>query len=107
MLNDPVYVEAAQALAKRVLKEKSAANIEGKIRHAFELCLSRAPKDVEVKTLVRLYEEQLRASQKDVAAAEKLSRDLAKPDGIDAAEFAAWYSLASALLNLDETITKG
>ncbi|MEO5803047.1 MAG: PSD1 and planctomycete cytochrome C domain-containing protein [Verrucomicrobiota bacterium] len=107
LLNDPVYVEAAQALAKRVVEEKPNASLEEKMRHAFEICLSRPPTGGEMKTLTRLYEEQLQSSRKDVATAEKLLRDFAKPKGIEAAEFAAWFSVASALLNLDETITKG
>jgi hypothetical protein len=107
LLNDPVYVEAAEALAKRVVEEKPNASVEEKIRHAFELCLSRPPMDTELKTLTHLFEEQLRSSKKNVAAAEKLVGDFSKPKGIDAAEFAAWFSVASALLNLDETITKG
>jgi hypothetical protein len=107
LLNDPVYVEAAQALVRRVFKEKPAGSIEERIRYAFELSLSRPPEDVETKTLVRLYTEQLNASRHSGRAAEKLAQQSAKPEGIDAAEFAAWFSVASALLNLDETITKG
>jgi hypothetical protein len=107
LLNDPVYVEAAQALAQRVLKEKFSATVDQKIRYAFELCIARPPTDGEVKTLRRLFETQLDASRKDPTAPEKLLRDAPKLDGISAPEFAAWYSIASALLNLDETITKG
>jgi hypothetical protein len=107
LLNDPVYVEASVALAKRVLKEKPNASIDDKIRHAFELCLARVPKDGEMKTLKNLYEVQLQSSTKNAAAAEKLFHEFSKPEGISAAEFAAWYSVTSALLNLDETITKG
>lgn len=107
LLNDPVYVDAAQALVRRVLKEKPAASVEERIRLAFELCLSRAPKDVEMKMLTRLYSEQLDASRKEVARAEKLFQQSSKPEGVNAAEFSAWFSIASALMNLDESITKG
>jgi hypothetical protein len=106
MLNDPVYVEAAAALAKRVLKEKGAASVEEKIRLAFELCTARLPDHTEVKVLTRLFQQQLQSSQNAGAQAEKLLHDM-RPAGISAAEFAAWYSVASAILNLDETITKG
>jgi hypothetical protein len=107
LLNDPVYVEAAQALARRVLWEKPAANVEERIRHAFELCVARAPADSELKTLRRLFEAQLKASRQEPAAAEQLVGKFSKPEGVSMAEFAAWYSVATALLNLDETITKG
>lgn len=107
LLNDPVFVEAAGALAKRALQENPGASIQEKIRFAFVLCLSREPEDAEAQTLVSLYEDQLRSSRNDPVATKKLLRDFQKPAGVDPAEFAAWYSVASALLNLDETITKG
>jgi len=107
LLNDPVYVEAAQALAKRVLTEKPSANVEEKLRYAFALCVGRTPSAREIKILTNLYEEQLQSSRNDVAAAKKLFRDISKPPGVDVSEFAAWYSVATALLNLDETVTKG
>ena len=107
LLNDPVYVEAAKALARRVLTEKASASLEDKLRFAFQLCLTRTPTGSELKTLLRLYHEQLASSRQHAGSAEKLLGDFQKPPGVDAAHFAAWYSVASALLNLDETITKG
>ena len=106
MLNDPVYVEAAGTLAKRVLREKPAASVEEKIRYAFLLCTAREPDRSEMEVLLRLFQQQLRSGQSTAAAAAKLLQDL-RPEKVDAAEFAAWYSVASAILNLDETLTKG
>jgi Protein of unknown function (DUF1553)/Protein of unknown function (DUF1549)/Planctomycete cytochrome C len=106
MLNDPVYVEAAGALAKRVLKEKPSASTEEKIQHAFLLCTGRLPDRSEKEILLHLFQQQLQSGQSTTADAAKLLHDL-RPEGIDAAEFAAWYSVASALLNLDETFSKG
>jgi hypothetical protein len=107
LLNDPVYAEAAAALAKRVLKMKPGGGIEGRLRRAFEICTARGPTERELKTLTRLYEAQLESSKRDTATAGKLARAWSKPEEIDAAEFAAWFSVATALLNLDEIITKG
>src|SRR5207302_3270260 len=42
-LNDPVYVEAAQALARRMLRE-GGATVQDRARHGFRLCLARAPR---------------------------------------------------------------
>ena len=42
----------------------------------------------------------------DAKAAKELLGNFSTPKGVDAAEFAAWYGVASAMLNLDETITK-
>ncbi len=105
-LDDPVYVEAAGALAKRVLAEKSSTSVKQKIQFAFELCTARLPDKFEVAALLKLYQQQLQSSQSAGNDAQKLLHD-SRPPGTNAAEFAAWYSVASAILNLDETITKG
>lgn len=85
LLNDPVYVEAAQALARRVLAALPSGTADARLRLAFQLCLAREPSSVESAVLASLL-----ARQPD-----------AHPD-----ELTAWQSVALALLNLDETITK-
>src|SRR5207248_5712777 len=55
-LNDPAFVEAAQALARRTLQE-GGATLEAKVVFAFRLCLARPPRDMEVKRLVQLYQQ--------------------------------------------------
>jgi hypothetical protein len=107
LLNDPVYVEAASALARRVVDEPSAATIDERLRQAFRLCLARAPRTEEVALLRRLFDAQLAASQNDPQSARTLAAELDLPKGLTPSEFAAWYVVAAALLNLDETITKG
>jgi hypothetical protein len=107
LLNDHVYVEAALALARRVLTEKPAASVADRVRHAFQLCLARPPTEREAQTLARLYNEQLVASRANDASPSKAALDTAKQSGLDPAELTAWQSVAAALLNLDETITKG
>src|SRR5690606_32235868 len=57
-LNDPVYVEAAQALARRVMQEP-AATVSERATYAFRLCVTRPPSDAEVTRLVQLYETAL------------------------------------------------
>ncbi|MBL9199321.1 MAG: PSD1 domain-containing protein [Opitutaceae bacterium] len=84
LLNDPVYVEAAAALAKRVTQELPDATDDARLRHAFGLCVARPPAAVELEALRHLLAQQ-RAAKDDPAA---------------------WQAVASALLNLDETITK-
>jgi hypothetical protein len=86
LLNDPVYVEAAAALALRVLREKRDSTNDERLAHAFRLCLARAPTAGELAALHRLLESELAAKRPEAAA---------------------WQSVATALLNLDETITKG
>jgi hypothetical protein len=106
LLDDPVYVESAQWLAARVLRENAGASVENKIRRAFELCLARPPRETELRALLNLYQKQIEAASIDPEA-KRLLPEAFRAGGVDPAEFSAWYSVASALLNLDETITKG
>jgi hypothetical protein len=107
LLNDPVYVEAALALARRVLNEKPDATVEQRLGHAFRLCLARQPKPEEIAALRKLFEAQAAAGAADAKAARALLGPFALPKNTKPEEFAAWYAVAAALLNLDEMITKG
>src|SRR5947208_7031648 len=53
-LNDPVYVEASQALARRLMRE-GGEKIADRVRYGLRLCLARPANDEQVKTLVDLY----------------------------------------------------
>jgi hypothetical protein len=96
LLNDPTYVESARKFAER-------------LTHAFRLAVSRAPTAGEQRILLGLYQDSLARFQRDGAAAEKLLAvgDSPRDPQLDVAELAAWTALASIVLNLDETITKG
>ncbi len=107
LLNDPVYVEAAMALARRAVVERPRAGTDERIRHAFRLCLARSPSGAEQKVLGKLFESQREASRANPSATRDLLAGVAVPAGVVPEEFAAWYAVATALLNLDETITKG
>jgi hypothetical protein len=107
LLNDPVYLEAARALAHRVLTE--APNDPGKrIAYAFRLATARAPRTQEVQVLRDLAEKELAVYRHDPAAAKKLLAIGESPvdSKLDPSEFAAWMTVSSSILNLDETITK-
>ncbi|MCP5559780.1 MAG: PSD1 domain-containing protein [Verrucomicrobiaceae bacterium] len=83
LLNDPVYVEAGHALAARMAKESPSSAADERIRYGFRLATAREPRAEELQVLMRLYEAQ-----------------------ISQGEETALQSIATALLNLDETITK-
>ncbi len=85
LLNDPVYVEAAQAFARRITTESADTSVDGRLRHALRLALAREPRVQEMTVLRQLHASQ--SSLKDEAS--------------------AWTAIATAVLNLDETITKG
>lgn len=81
LLNDPVYVEAAQALATRIQTETKDRPLDEQLQYAFQLCTARKPNESELATLLNLFEA---------------SGDNDK----------AWSNIATALMNLHETITK-
>jgi hypothetical protein len=109
LMNDPVYVEAAMAFARRVLLERPDAGDGVKIEHAFLLATARKPRPVEFATLQNLLEterELRRISAEDARNAADFASNFKLPAGVSAQEFSAWYALAAAVLNMDETISK-
>ncbi len=105
-LNDPVYGEAAQALARRIAS--GAEDRLGKIRRGFRLCLSRDPTGRESARLAGLYEDAHARYAKNPEAARKMATDPLgpAPAGSDLAELAAWTVVGNVLLNLDETLMR-
>lgn len=100
LLNDQVFLEAAQALGKQLAAAEGPAEAKG--RDLFRRCLTRPPSEDELNLVQKFYAEQLgRLSSKELDAAK-----IAGAGEGDANERAAWTLVARALLNLDETITK-
>jgi len=102
-LNDPVFVEAAQSLAKRVVHEAPSDPVS-KASYAFRLCTSRRPNSQESDRLLAYYRQELQRYQRDPQAAVNVSGE--KGGAADAPELAAWTMAASLLLSLDETLSK-
>ena len=105
-LNDPVYIEAAQALARRIVR--AGATPDEKVRHGFTLCLSRPPSDQELTGLVELYNRTYERFRTDAARAREMAtQPLGElPEGLDVTEVAAWTVVGNVLLNLDELLMK-
>ena len=108
VLNDPQFVEAARAFVTRMMTEGGAA-AEDRIRWAFRKATSRMPTAEEVGILRAVFDEQLADFQKNADAANQLlSVGAFQPQAsLDKGELAAWTTVATMLLNLDETMTKG
>ena len=106
LLNDPVFVEAAQALAWRVLAEAPAATAErfDRFDRIFRLCLGRGPDPTERDRLATFFDAQKAIFERDPAAARQAAP--AAPPGVAVPEAAALVALARALMNLDEFITR-
>jgi hypothetical protein len=106
LLNDPQFVEAARALGERLLRE-GGTTAEARLAHTFRLGATRKPTERELRLLVELYQEQLRLFRADPAAAQKFLKigDRPQPPDLDPIELAAATATASAILNLDASVT--
>ncbi len=106
LLNDPAFTEAARALATRLLEEpQGEADL---VARAWLRCLSRPPTAEEIQILGEFHAQELErftANPDDAAALLKVGQSPA-PAGIPPARLAAATSLARAILNLHETITR-
>ena len=108
-LNDPVYVEAAQALARRMVREGGAGEAARAAR-GFRLVLARPPTAAETDRLVRLHADAAADFRTDATKARQLATEPLGPvpadlaaQRIDDADLAAWTVVANVILNLDET----
>jgi hypothetical protein len=106
-LNDPVYVEAAQALARRIMTQ-GGETTEQRVKFAFRLCLIRPPMEAETKRLTELFEQAKTQFAKEPAKATALvNKPLGPPPAeMKIEELAAWTVVSNVLLNLDETLAK-
>jgi hypothetical protein len=106
-LNEKTFMEAAQALALRVMKESGPDN-RARLRYAFRLCTGRQPEREELEKLLKFWKEQYDHFENDTADAVKVSSaDLSNmPADINLHKAAAWAMVSRTILNLDETITK-
>ena len=113
LLNNEAFVEASQAMAKRLLAakpvaEKSAAAVvedRARLEDAMRLCLARAPEADELMRLSELLEQARKYYKSAPDEAKKMTGRFADPK-IPAAEAAAWTATVRVLLNLDEFITR-
>lgn len=107
LFNDPTYVEAARHLAQRMLRE-GGQTPAGQIEFAFKCAVARAPRAEEQSILQTMLQNALARFRLDQEAARKLISVGASPrdPSLDVTELAAWTTVASTILNLDETISK-
>jgi hypothetical protein len=107
VLNDVVYVEAARAMAQRMLHEGGATPAE-RLDYGWELATGRHPVERERHAIVRDFDRYLQKYRADPAAAKALLTvgESPRDTKLDPSEFAAYTVVANVMLNLDETITK-
>jgi Protein of unknown function (DUF1553) len=106
LLNDPTYVEAARALAARVLLD-GGSTTTNRIKWAWRQVLQREPGPDEIERVGLLVEKHLKQYEADPQAAQALLKvGFQPPPQLKPTELAAWTSVARVLLNLHETITR-
>jgi len=103
LLNDPVFTEAAQSLAVRVLEE-APRDWEHRLDSLFQLCFSRRPSPNEREKIERYYQNQKSIFLKDPKAIPSVAPN--PVPGIEPVEVASWVGLGRVLMNLDEFITR-
>jgi hypothetical protein len=109
-LNEPLFLEAARALARKTLAEGGATEPE-QLNFAFRRLLSRKPTEAEKNELLALLEKQTQrySASADTAwemAAPNSWERLPLPPRATIAKLAAWTAVSRVMINLDETITK-
>ena len=110
-LNEEIFVDCARAFGRRMLAE-GGTTTEERIRWGFRGVVSRDPDDSEVNELIVLSSRQrARIAAKAVDPAEVATSKKEPPAGLPSnasvADLAVATVIARALLDLDETITKG
>ena len=108
LLNEVTFVEAARALAARMLREGGEKPAE-RISLGLELLTARRPTAEELSILadeLDAYEGFYTARPEEAGKLVGVGES-PRDTGLAVAELAAYTALARVLLNLDETITKG
>jgi len=106
-LNDPVFMEAAGWLARRMLKE-ATGDLDQRLLYAFRQCLARRPRADEIAVLRKVFNDARSHYAKNPDEALALFKEARMEDGLaTAAHQAAYIIVANTLLNLDEMYTKG
>jgi Protein of unknown function (DUF1553)/Protein of unknown function (DUF1549)/Planctomycete cytochrome C len=106
LMNDVQYVEAARGLAGRLLEHSQ--EFPQQLKMAYEILLSRPPREAELKILEQQYAFQLARFQQNAEAVKQLlsvGETKARED-LDAVRLASLTMVCNTLLNLDETVTR-
>jgi hypothetical protein len=103
LLNDPVFFEAAQALAARVLRE-SGTTLDQRVDYAFELCFARQPSNIEREKIKAFFHRQGEIFRAEPDSVHKVFP--AAVEAVDPITASSWAVFSRAILNLDQFITR-
>lgn len=107
-MNDPQFVEAARVLAELSLKQ-NAMTLEERLEFAYRRATGVRPRNSIRNILEEAYHEELERFQADEQAAKDLLAigESKRDETLDLSQHAALTVVASMILNLDETLTRG
>ena len=108
LMNDPIFIEAARMLAARTLSLTPSEEFSVRLERLYQLALSRSPDSEEIKLLKSLYQSNYESFHQNPETAKAfLAIGQAKPEtNLDEATLATWTSIARAVLNTNEFITR-
>ncbi len=106
LMNDVTFLEAARKMAERMMREGGRSSDE-RIAYGFRLALARGPNPKQASVLLDGLRYQLDYYRTDPEAAKKFLSQGESPrdETLDPGELAAYSTVASLILNLDETVT--
>ncbi|HYM11394.1 MAG TPA: DUF1553 domain-containing protein, partial [Bryobacterales bacterium] len=107
LMNDVTYLEASRVLGERMMKE-GGSTPEDRIAFAFRLATARRPSAQESQVLLDDFRYQLDnyKTGRDAALKYLSEGEHKRDESLDPTELAAYTTVASLILNLDETVTK-
>lgn len=109
LLNDPAYIEMALAFADRIISESPSSDDGERIKFAFQIAIARSPSVNEssiVATLLEQERKRLKEKPELIEARIQVPSAVIELRSSERVELAAWMSVANALLNLDETMSR-
>jgi hypothetical protein len=109
--NDVAFFEAAQHLARRVVREvplgmSPEQTLRARATHAMRICVGRMPSAAEVDEVISLYRDQAQLAGANSATVAAANGTALIPDGVTPEELAAWVNVSRTLMNLDEFVTR-
>ncbi len=107
LMNDVTFLEASRKFAERIITE-GGATPDSRVDYGYKLLLARAPSPKQKQILLTAQARMAKDFGNDPIAAKQFLQQGESPiaQGADPTELAAWTSIASLLLNMDEAITK-
>jgi hypothetical protein len=97
-MNDPVYMEAARALAQKMIEKGD--DTQSMINEGYQRALFQEVDDETLTTLEDLYQESIQYYK-------LFPEEISEMAGTEDATLAALTVVANAIMNLDEFVTKG